>query len=68
MSTGREYLQKVQHTLSEFEDSIVHREHKKILESKVSLQQDVDAARQKVIDVVVELVTAERLKQQQPSA
>jgi len=68
MSTGRENLQKVQHALSEFEGSIVHREHKKMLESKVSLQQDVDAARQRVIDVVVELVTAERLKQQQPSA
>jgi len=68
MSTGREDLQKVQQALSEFENSIVHREHKKMLESKVSLQQDVDAARQRVVDVVVELVTAERLKQQQPSS
>ncbi len=62
-SVGREYVQLVQKALSEYEDAIMRREHKKLLESKVSLQQDVDSARQKVLDVVVDLVTKERMKQ-----
>jgi hypothetical protein len=62
-SVGREYVQQVQKALSGYEDAIVHREHKKLLESKVSLQQEVDTARQKVVDVVVDLVTKERMKQ-----
>jgi hypothetical protein len=67
MSTGHEYVQRIQHALSEFEDAVVHREHKKLLESKVSLQQDTDQARERVVQVVVDVVTQERLKQQQPS-
>lgn len=62
-SVGREYVQQVQKALSQYEQAIVRREHKKLLESKVSLQQDVDTARQKVLDVVVDLVTKERMKQ-----
>jgi hypothetical protein len=62
-SVGREYVQQVQKALSQYEEAIVHREHKKLLESQVSLQQDVDTARQKVLDVVVDLVTKERMKQ-----
>jgi hypothetical protein len=62
-SVGREYVQQVQKALSQYEEAIVRREHKKLLESKVSLRQDVDTARQKVLDVVVDLVTKERMKQ-----
>ena len=62
MSQGRMDLQQLQHVLSEFEQAVVHREHKNLLDSKVALQQDVDVVRQKVVDVVVKLVTAERLK------
>ena len=60
MSKGQEYLQQVQKALSKFEDAIVHREHKKLLESSVSVQQDVDRARQKVVDAVVQIVTKMR--------
>ncbi|UCG86698.1 MAG: hypothetical protein JSW71_22835 [Gemmatimonadota bacterium] len=63
MSKGQEYIQQVQKALSAFEDAIVHREHKKLLESSVSVQQDVDRARQKVVDTVVEIVTKVRLNQ-----
>ncbi len=63
MGTGRESLQRVQQALTEFENAVIRREHKKLLESKISLQQDVDTARQRVVDVVVQLVTAERMKQ-----
>ncbi|UCD25483.1 MAG: hypothetical protein JSW51_06090 [Gemmatimonadota bacterium] len=63
MSQGHEYVQRVQKALSEYEDAIVHREHKKLLESKVSVQQDADNARQKVVDTVVDIVTKVRMEQ-----
>lgn len=66
-SVGREYVQLVQKALSRYEEAIVHREHKKLLESKVPLQQEVDSARQNVLDVVVDIVTKERMKQQSAS-
>jgi len=66
-SVGREYVQLVQKALSRYEETIVHREHKKLLESKVPLQQEVDSARQNVLDVVVDIVTKERMKQQSAS-
>ena len=62
MTKGREDLQELQHALSEFEQAITHREHKKLLDSKVALQQDVATVRAHVVDIVVQLVTAERLK------
>ena len=61
MREGHEYVHQLQKALSEYEDAIVHREHKKLLESKVSLQQDADNARQKVVDTVVDIVTKVRL-------
>ena len=73
MSRGREYLQKVNDALREFEDAIVQREHKRMLESKVPLQQEVDRARADVVDVVAKLVSQARLdqsreqEQEQPS-
>jgi len=59
---GREELQEIQAALTEFEEAIVHREHKRLLESSVARQQDVDHVRQKVVDLIVRLVTAERMK------
>jgi hypothetical protein len=63
MTQGHEYIQQVQRALSQYEDAIVHREHKKLLESSVSVQQDVDTARKKVVDTVVQIVTSARLNQ-----
>jgi hypothetical protein len=64
-SIGKEYLHSVNETLRNYEDAIIQREKFRPLESKVTRQQDVDHARQKVIDVLVEIVTAERMKSAQ---
>lgn len=65
MSEGREYLRQVQEALRKFEEAVVDREKHKFLESKVSRQQAVDQARERVVDVVVKLVTAEKMKHKQ---
>ncbi len=62
MSEGREYLKQVQDALRKFEEAVVEREKHKFLESKVTRQQSVDHAREKVVEVVVKLVTAEKMK------
>jgi len=62
MSEGRENLKLVQDALRKFEQAVVEREKHKLLESKVIRQQTVDNAREKVVDVVVKLVTAEKMK------
>jgi hypothetical protein len=54
-------MQELQEALGAFEEAIVRRENKKLLESKVSLQQDVDKQRQKVVDVVVGLVRGQKV-------
>ncbi len=64
-SIGKDYLHKINEALREYEDSIIQREKFKPLESKVTRQQDVDHARKKVVDVVVEIVTGERMKSAQ---
>ncbi|NIM50676.1 MAG: hypothetical protein GTN62_10025 [Gemmatimonadales bacterium] len=64
MGKGREYLQRLHEVLREFEEAVVAREKWKPLESKVSRQQEVDSARQKVVDFVVQLVTAERIQKE----
>jgi len=64
MSQGREWVQQLQRALSEYEDAIMHREHKKLMETKVSVQQDADKAREKVVDTVVDIVTRVRMEQQ----
>jgi len=61
MSKGMEYQQRIQEALAAFEAAIVRREHKQVLESKVPLQQDVDRARAKVLEVVAKVVAEERL-------
>lgn len=64
MTKGHEYLSKIHSALREFEEAVVEREKFKLLESKVTRQQDVDGARQKVVDAVVKIVTEERMKKQ----
>jgi len=61
MSKGMEYQQRIQEALAAFEAAIVRREHKQVLESKVPLQQEVDRARAKVLEVVAKVVAEERL-------
>jgi hypothetical protein len=62
MGEGHEYLKQIQDALRKFEEKVVEREKHKLLESKVTRQQSVDHARQHVVDVVVKLVTAEKMK------
>ncbi len=61
MRTGREYLQEVNRAINKFEDAIVHRENKKMLESKIPLQQDADRARENLVETVVKIVTEQRM-------
>lgn len=56
MGKGHEFLHRIHKVLRELEDSIVRRENKKLLDSKVTLQQGVDSARQRVIETVVQVV------------
>jgi hypothetical protein len=61
MSKGMEYQQRIQEALAAFEEAIVRRENKKVLESKVPLQQEADRARARLLDVIAKVVTEERL-------
>lgn len=61
MGKGHEDLQRLQVKLNAFEDAIVRRENKGMLESKVPLQQDVDKAHKQVVETVVSLVTEARM-------
>ena len=62
MGKGMEYQQRIQEALGAFENAIVRRENKQLLESKVPLQQEVDRARSKVLEVVAKVVAEERLR------
>jgi len=64
MSKGKEHLKEIHAALRDFEAAVVEREKFKLMESKLARQQDVDAAREKVVDAVVKIVTGERMKQQ----
>ncbi len=59
MSSGLEYQHMIVEALNAFEDAVVHRE-KKLIGSKVPLQQDVDTARDKLMKVIVDIVMKER--------
>lgn len=63
-SIGKEYLSRIHERLRNFEQAVVDREKFKPLESKVTRQQEVDTARDKVIEIIVDIVTKERLQQQ----
>jgi hypothetical protein len=41
---------------------VKEREHPGLLRNKVALQQDVDTARQRVVEVVVQIAVAERAR------
>ena len=55
MRPGHEYLHEINTAINNFEDAVVHRENKKMLESKVSLQQDADRARENLVLVLLNL-------------
>lgn len=60
MSVGKEHLQKLHEALATFETAVREREHPGLLRNKVALQQDVDNARQHVVEVVVQIAVVER--------
>jgi hypothetical protein len=62
MSVGKEHLHQLHQALAGFEEAIKQREHPGMLGAKVSLQQDVDKARQKVVDAVLDIIAKERLR------
>jgi 5S rRNA maturation endonuclease (ribonuclease M5) len=64
MGTGHEHLAKIHEKLREFEQAVIDREKFRPLVSKVTRQQEVDHARNLLVDTIVEIVTAERMKQQ----
>ena len=64
MGEGHDSLKLVQDALTKFEEAVVEREKHKFLESKVARRQSASHAREHVVDVVVKLVTAEKMKQQ----
>ncbi len=61
MGKGMEYQQRIQEALQAFEDAVVRRENKNLLESKVPLQQEVDRARTRLLETVAKVVTEERM-------
>ncbi|MDH3291212.1 MAG: hypothetical protein OEO20_06710 [Gemmatimonadota bacterium] len=65
MGLGHEYLSRIHEALRDFESAVCDREKFKPLESKVTRQQDVDHARQRLIDAIVDIVTKERLAKKQ---
>lgn len=61
MSVGKEYLKRIHEALAEFEEAVRRHEKPGMFEGKVPLQQTVDGAREKVVEVVVDIVTKDRL-------
>ena len=64
MGEGHDYLKQVQDALRKFEEAVIEHQKHKLLDSKVARKQNVDHAREKVVEVVVKLVTAEKMKHQ----
>ena len=61
MSKGMEGQRRSQDALAQFEAAVVRRENKKLLESGVPLQQEVDRARDQLLKTVAEVVTEQRM-------
>lgn len=59
-SKGKEYLRRLNEALTSFEQAITRREHKGLLDGAVTLQQDVDSARQRVIEAAVQIAKEAR--------
>lgn len=68
MGKGHEFLQRLHHVLAEFEDAVVQREKKGLLDSTIPLQQGVDRTRKRVVDEVVKIVTEARTAEAEKSA
>ena len=64
MGLGHEYLARINEALAEFEEAVCNREKFKPMQSKAMRQHEVVQARQKVIDVIVDIVTKERMQRQ----
>ena len=64
MSKGKEYLARIHERLRAFEAAVVEREKFKPLDSKITRQQDVDAARDKLMETIVDIVTKARMQDQ----
>ncbi len=64
MGKGHDNLHRLNEAVSAFEESVVSREHKKLLETKVPLQQAVDHARHRLVKTVVDMVTEARLEKE----
>lgn len=63
MGKGQEYVKRVREALDQFEQAVVRREKKlPLVESKVSYQQEVDRAREQLMQVVAQVVAEERLR------
>ena len=60
MGKGHEFLHRLNEALLNFEQAVTRREHKRMLDSAITLQQDVDDARQKVIEAAVEIAKEAR--------
>ncbi len=56
MATTDTGLRAVHEAIDEFEEAVKRHEHKKLLESEVVLRQEVDKARQHLVDTVSRLV------------
>jgi hypothetical protein len=65
---GHEYLQRLHKVLNDFEQAIVEREGKGLLDSKMPLRQEVDRARKRVVDEIVKMVTEARTEEAEKSA
>ena len=64
MGEGHDHLKVLQDALRKFEEAVVEREKHKFLESKVARRQTVAHAREKIVEIVVEMVTHEKMKHQ----
>lgn len=63
MAKGQEYVRRVREALHNLEQAVARRENKKpLVDSKVTLQQDVDRAREQVMEVIAKVVAEERLR------
>jgi hypothetical protein len=59
MSSGLQHQKQIHEALKEFEAAIVRRE-KRFFGNKVSLQQDVDAVRDRLLKIIVDIALTER--------
>ena len=62
MSVGKEYLRRIHEVLAEFEEAVKQHANPGVLGASVALQQNVDRARQNVVEVVVDIVTKDRMQ------